>query len=113
MKLPNLERALIEENKIVGYLLHDENSGGKATFFAAFGFRRAHWDRLRDALLAHAAAHEVTRRSETPHGIKYIIEGVILTPDGRSPLVRAVWIVNSGSEFPRLVTAYPIDEVKR
>jgi hypothetical protein len=28
-------------------------------------------------------------------------------PDGRAPLVRAVWFIGTDEEIPRLVTAYP------
>lgn len=109
MKLPNVEFGLIEESKITAYLLSEENSGGKSVFFAAFGFTIDAPEILRDALFIHAKTHEVTRVSETPHGIKYIVEGKIKAPDGRTPLVRSVWIVDVGREVPRLVTAYPLE----
>lgn len=109
MKLPNLDGAIIEEAKLTGYLLSEENSGGKAGFFLAFGFTLAQWEALRDALYQHAAQHAVTRVLESPHGVKYIIEGELVAPDGRLPLVRVIWIVDSGAEAPRLITAYPIE----
>jgi hypothetical protein len=56
-------------------------------------------------LLAHAAAHEVALLVSNVYGDKYIIEGPLQTPDGRNPKVRAVWIVNVGTDVPRLVTA--------
>lgn len=59
MKLPNLENALVEEYKLTAYLLSEERSGGKAVFFAAFGFTITGWETPRAALLKHAAAHEV------------------------------------------------------
>lgn len=109
MKLPNLEEALVEEHKLTAYLLSEEHSGGKEAFFASFGFTVADWESLRDALLQHAAACEVTSTSATPHGVKYIIEGEMPAPDGRSPQVRTVWIVDAGQDVPRLVTAYPLE----
>lgn len=108
MQLPNLQNAGVDEQKITAYLLSDERSEGKATFFAAFGFSLARWELLRDALLAHAAVHEVRRTVDNPYGAKYIIEGSLATPDGRNPLVRSVWIIEAGSNAPRLVTAYPL-----
>lgn len=113
MKLPHLDKALVETQKITGYLLSEENSGGKAAFFVAMGFSVAQPTALRQALLAHAAAHEVAGLSETPHGVKYIIDGTMQTPNGRAALVRAVWIVDAGSEAPRLVTAYPLQGANR
>lgn len=113
MKLPNLEFALVEERKVAAYLLSEENSGGKSAFFATFGFTVAQWEALRDALLEHAAAHEVARASKTTHGAKYIIEGEMQTPVGRSPQVRSVWIIDAGEDAPRLVTAYPLEGESR
>jgi hypothetical protein len=107
LKLPNLAKAFIEPQKITAYLLSEENSGGKSAFFIAFGFTLAQPEVLSQALLAHAAAHEVAGVSQTPHGTKYIIDGKMQTPDGRSSQVRSVWIDDRGEEAPRLVTAYP------
>jgi hypothetical protein len=109
MKLPNLESAQVEETKITAYLLSEENSSGKAAFYIAFGFAVGEWQRLRDALIQHAASHEVKDLFETRHGVKYIIEGDMPTPDNRAPQVRSVWIVDTGKDIPRLVTAYPLE----
>lgn len=108
MKLPHLESALVEKAKITDYLLSDEKSGGKSMFFTAFGFTLDDWAALKEALIDHATANEINRTSETSHGIKYIIDGEMQTPDGRSPQVRSIWIVDTGADSPRLVTAYPI-----
>ena len=108
MKLPNLENALVEKRKITDYLLSEENSGGKSAFFITFGFTVDGWEMLRAVMLEHAAVNEITRISETSHGVKYIIEGEMQTPDGRLPHVRSVWIIDKGKDAPRLVTAYPL-----
>src|SRR5262245_37672421 len=55
MRLPNAERAIVEREKIVDYLLnsaHPDN-GGKAQFFFSLGFREA-WQGLRDASIGLA-----------------------------------------------------------
>lgn len=110
MRLPFLESAVVEERKITSYLLSDENSEGKSAFFAAFGFTPERWELLRDALLEHAATHEVYLRVNSQYGAKYIIEGALQTPIGRTPQVRSVWILENGLSAPRLVTAYPLEE---
>src|SRR5262245_54642538 len=102
-------QAFVERQKITAYLLSEENSGGKSAFFVTFGFDLAHPEKLEQALLAHAAAHEVARVLESVHGRKYIIDGKMHTPDGRSALIRSVWIVEHGKAVPRLVTAYPLE----
>ncbi|MDX1992694.1 MAG: hypothetical protein SF029_09900 [bacterium] len=110
MKMPGVEKALVEENKVINYLLSPDNSEGKQAFFTAFGFTIDAWEILRNALLQHAMNHEVNRSIETIHGHKYVIEGELSTPDGRLPVVRTVWITDKGRDFPRLVTAYPVQE---
>jgi hypothetical protein len=108
VRLPNVEIALVEQTKITQYLLSDENSGGKSSFFAHFGFKIEDWHILQNALIHHATQNLVKRIMETPHGIKYIIEGEIRSPDNRNPHIRSIWIIDNGKSAPRLVTAYPI-----
>ncbi|MCR4318600.1 MAG: hypothetical protein NUW37_19840 [Planctomycetes bacterium] len=52
MKLPDLENAFIEREKIEDYLLnasHPDN-GGKAAFFLRLGFEQEDWETLAKAL---------------------------------------------------------------
>jgi hypothetical protein len=112
MKLPNVHAAVIESEKLVDYILnpaHPDN-GGKARFFFGFGFRRDEWQPLAAALRRMAERQPVAKSMASPHGRKYIVDGRIETPSGRTVPVRTVWIVDRGFETPRLVTAYPQEE---
>ncbi len=51
---------------------------------------------------------EIAREELSPFGIRYVIEGPLNSPDGRSPLVRTVWFIESSEDMPRLITAYPL-----
>ena len=110
MKLPNAENSRVEPAKITGYLLADEHpkGGSKARFLVKFGFNRAQWQVLERALLAQAANHDVTAIDETQHGLMYVINGAIETPDGRNPQIRTVWIIRYGDDSPRFVRARPL-----
>ncbi len=61
MKLPNFDKAEAPEAKITEYLLNETHPSnqGKAAFFRSLGFALAAWTVLADALLNHAATHEV------------------------------------------------------
>jgi hypothetical protein len=88
LKLPNHERAIVAEPKIVGYLLNlaSENGRAEARFSPAFGFTIEAWEVMAQALKQYASDHEVTRAEERPpFGVHYVIEGTLRTPDGRSP----------------------------
>lgn len=110
MKLPHHESVEIPEQKIAEYLLSSTHRDGrhKAAFFSSFGFSTERWEVLAEALREHAANHEVAKVEDSPFGTRYIVEGVLTTPDGRNPLVRSVWFIDAGETTPRLVTAYPL-----
>jgi hypothetical protein len=109
VRLPNAERAVVSEHKVVAYLLSEAHPDGrgKARFFLGHGFTIANWKALAEALCRHAAESPVLLREETPFGVRYVLEGIMHAPDGRTPGVRAVWFIDGAGGDPRLVTAYP------
>ena len=114
MKLPYHANATIAEAKITQYLLSETHEDGrsKATFFLRLGFSVAQWEMMRDALLAHGAEYEVASILDTTRGKHYTVEGELVTPSGSQPLIRTVWALETGSEIPRLITAYPLKRKK-
>lgn len=113
MKLPNAERAVVEQDKITEYLLNPQHRFGvsKARFFAQFGFRAEAWMAMADALREHGGRFEVSKVKETGFGPRYEVEGELLCSDGRLPHVRTVWQMDKGQIAPRLITAYPVEEL--
>jgi hypothetical protein len=113
MKLPNAHLAIVEQAKIVDYLLdpHHQFGAGKARFFLQFGFYTETWDVLAGAFREHGLRHEVRFQRETPFGPRYEVEGELRSPDGRNPHVRTVWQLDKGQLAPRLITAYPLDRL--
>lgn len=59
--LPNAEAAVVPAEKIRDYLLDLGHpvGGDKARFFIHFGFQRARWEELADALRRHAQENPV------------------------------------------------------
>lgn len=112
MRLPDADRALVEREKIIEYLLNPAHRYGasKARFFGAFGFRTEQWEILARALREHGRSHEVTKVRDTGFGPRYEVEGILRAPDGRWPLVRTVWQEDDAASAPRLITAYPLEE---
>jgi hypothetical protein len=114
MQLPNADNAVVSQDKVAGYLLnvnHPEGAG-KAVFFSSLGFESTNWRLLADALRRHGQRHAVAKRVVSPHGVKYVVDGVLETPGNRDVIVRTVWIVDLGEEVPRFVTAYPLEGVE-
>lgn len=111
MQVPHAESAVVEREKIVGYLLNPQHPDGasKAKFFLSLGFRTEQWEKLAEALRELINRSPTMRTVESIHGRKYV-EGTIQSPGGISPRIRTVWIVDRGRLAPRLVTAYPLQE---
>lgn len=109
MKLPNYTRAIVPQTKVADYLLSFTHRDGhsKAMFFTRFGYTGDDWEMLAQALLQHAADHEVTTVEDSPFGTRYAVDGELQAPDGRRPYIRVVWFIATGEHIPYLVTAYP------
>jgi hypothetical protein len=110
MKLPNVERAEVSLEKLEAYLLNEAHpdNGGKARLFTRLGFTRERPEGLSKSLLLLAKNSEVTKRMDSPHGIKYIVDGLIVGNRGAAR-IRSIWICDAEDpNTPRLVTAYPL-----
>jgi hypothetical protein len=97
--LQNLKDYLLSETHVVGR--------SKAKFFRGCGFDESNIELLERGLLSIAQNQEVNEKVVTPHGTKYVIDGLIQTPIGKAINIRTVWIIDKGKELPRFVTAVP------
>ena len=109
MPLPHAERALISREKIEAYLLAREHpeGGGKARFFLSRGYDADRPGELIETLRTIARSGHLVKTIPSRHGMKYIVDGALRTPDGRPARIRTVWIVQHDSRRPRFVTAHP------
>jgi hypothetical protein len=110
MKLPNAEAARIDRDKLRRYLLSETHPIGrwKARFFRGIGFDESNVTLFERSLIEIAETEEVVETLTTLHGTKYVIEGLVRAPSGNLVRLRTVWIVDTGQDRPRFVTAYPI-----
>ena len=65
------------------------------------------WEHL-ESISFTSDTNEIAKTETSYFGTKYVIEGVIFSPDRRNPSVRSVWFIESGSDIPFFVTAYPL-----
>lgn len=109
-QLPNSDCALVEEKKVVEYLLNLAHPDGaaKAKFFLARGFAAAGWHSMRDALVVQGCRNPVTKVTTHPWGARYQVDCHCPTPDGVNPCIRTVWELATASACPRLLTAHPL-----
>jgi len=110
MKLPEHEKAVISQSKVVGYLLSDSHRDGrsKAVFFRKHGISIDSWEELTQALRRQVADNEITKIEDSPFGTRYVVEGELAAPNGRMFSVLSVWFIATSESVPWFVTAYPL-----
>ena len=109
MTLPNWESAFVQQQKLTEYLLSETHPIGKSKAFllGILGYDINNAERLSQGLLAIANSGDLTETVTSEYGTKYIIEGTLQSPSGRTVLMRTVWITEGAGSRPRFVTAYP------
>ena len=110
MKVPNADAAKVDRDKLERYLLSLAHPIGrsKARFLHAAGFGESNVAALAEALKEIAQTEEIVAVASSPHGAKYIVDGLLTTPSGSRVRLRTVWIVETGEDYPRFVTGYPV-----
>ena len=107
--MPGADRAIVEERKLVGWILADHGHGPH--FLRALRVEPVDSDLLRSALLLHVREHLVEAvRASHPLAGPESTDWAVLGPleiRGRSADVRSVWQVFAPGAAPRLITAYP------
>ena len=111
MELPNKSKANVPLEKVIDYLLSETHSVGKskAKYFRSYGFNDENASILANALLEIAQTIPVQDSEKSQFGVKYVLDGELETPNGDMIQVRTVWIIESDSDIPRFVTAYPAE----
>lgn len=109
MYVPDAQAAVVEQSKIVEYLLNPAHPDGapKSRFFRRLGFALENWEVLAAELKAIVIREPYFAAVESTFGWKYIVDGTLEGPVGPRVQIRTVWICEHDNPVPRLVTAYP------
>jgi hypothetical protein len=108
MRLPNAENVIVDLVKVIEYCLSQDHPRGKhkaRVFEAACGFTLEHADSFREQLLNIAQTDDAIATRVDAHGRRFMIECQMSGPGGEA-IVRTAWIIRSGEDFPRFVSAY-------
>ena len=110
MLIPNPERAVVDIRKLRDYCLNPEHDEGKhkaRLFAAALGITNDDADALRDALLQAAKSQDAQLGRRDEYGQRYVVD-LMLEWRGNRATIRSSWIVEHGSNTPRLTSCYPL-----
>lgn len=110
MKLPYRKDVFISRNKLTKYILSEKHAIGrfKAKFFRNLGFDETNVDFFEDSLRSLVEFEDIKEKLFSAYGTKYIIDGKIDAPNGKTVKVRTIWILEKGQKRPRFITIYPV-----
>jgi hypothetical protein len=107
-RLPHREDAVLDIRKLEDYCLDPSHPRGRhkaRVFREALGLQRADATWLRDALLEAARSNEALQAEADEWGTYWRLDAAI-TRQGRSAVVRTIWIVRTGETAPRFVSCW-------
>jgi len=110
MLISNAEDAVVDIHKLRNYCLNPEHSDGKhkaRLFSSILGMTADNAEELRQILLEVIQTHEAQLGRQDEFGQRYTLDFSIEWQN-RSATLRSGWIIEHGSEIPRLTTCYPL-----
>ena len=108
MRLPNGDRAVVDDRKLLQYILSPAHPHGRSharLFDQLLGINLGNADVLRQALLLAARDADATPGQSSPYGQKFEVRFPMSGPRGRYTVL-SVWFVEADDSAPRLITAY-------
>ena len=108
MLLPAGKQAVVEDAKILDYVLNPEHPLGRhhaKLFEGLLGITRVNYQVLKEQLLRAAVTVQVEAGKPSPFGQKFEMRVLVRGPLGTRPVL-AVWMHEQGQASPRLITCY-------
>lgn len=107
-RLPNGDQAILDMRKIEDYCLNPSHPRGRhkaRVFREALDLQRSDASWLRDALLEAARSGEAFQDGKDAWGTHWRLDATVWR-QGKSVVVRTIWIVRTGETVPRFVTCW-------
>lgn len=110
MLIPNAKNAVVDIRKLRDYCLNLEHDDGKhkaRLFSSIMGMTTDDAEELRQILLEVVKTHEARLGRQDEFGQRYTLDFSIEWQN-RNATLRSGWIIERGSEIPKLTTCYPL-----
>lgn len=110
MIIPYAERAVVDSRKLRDYCLNPLHSEGKhkaRLFAAALGMTASDAGELQTILLREVRLRDAQLGRRDAYGQRYSVD-FVLEGRGQKAMVRSAWIIEHGSDTPRLTSCFPL-----
>ena len=108
-KLPNANKVTIDQNKVKNYALDPNHPVGRnkaKVFDSVLGYNQSNADQLIKQLQARLPSSVAVFGVKDQFGQRITVDVSITGPNGNTAIVRTGWILEPGSEIPRMTTIY-------
>lgn len=108
MPIPNSENATIDIRKLRDYCLNPGHPIGKdkaKVFESALGITQKDADELKELLLSGVQTAEATVGRSDEYGQRFTVD-IPIEWNGATVTIRSGWMIETGSETPRLTTCW-------
>jgi hypothetical protein len=108
MRLPHSDEAILDIRKIEDYCLNPSHPRGRhkaRVFREALDLQRSDASWLRSLLLDAARSGEAVQVAKDAWGTQWRLDTTIRR-QGKSAVVRTIWIMRTGERVPRFVTCW-------
>lgn len=107
--IPHAENAVVDIRKLRDYCLNLDHDEGKhkARVFSSIGITTDDAEELRQIILKVVKTHQVRLGRRDEFGQRYTLDFTLEWQD-RSATIRSGWIIEEGSDVPRLTTCYAL-----
>lgn len=107
-KLPNYKNAVIPDEKISGYILNKSHVKGKdkaVAFEKALGYNIYNKDLLIAEIYKGLNSNIAVKREKTKYGQPFSVTMKVKGVNGKEAYIKTGWIIDTGKNDPRLVSA--------
>ena len=108
--LPNVNKVRVDTRKVTHYALNPNNLSGGAdkakVFESALGYNQSNATQLIEQIQSKLPKSEAVVGNLDKYGQRFTVDIPITGPNGRTAIVRTGWILEHGSDVPRMTTLF-------
>ena len=108
--LPKVEEVTVDTRKVTEYALNSNNTSGGAhkarVFESALGYNKSNSNHLIQQIESKLSTSKAILGKADKYGQRFTVDMPITGPNGITAIVRTGWILESGSDVPRMTTIF-------
>ncbi|WP_019986865.1 DUF6883 domain-containing protein [Rudanella lutea] len=97
----------VDIRKLTHYLLVRLEQDDKSNYLSLAGYEQLSWKQLEQDLFRLVQSTDAVLERTNGYGTLYSVTGYLTGPNGRSILVKTIWMRDDDEELTKFITLYP------